>query len=102
MEPAIARLGTLPCNEHPMAEYPPDVRNEINVLEGDTFFISEAGNVAQPGPYGLFSRDTRFLSRYRLTINEQRPRVLTSREVHYFSAAFFLSNPPLGGIPEQR
>jgi glycogen debranching enzyme len=84
-----------------MAEHPPDVRNEIKVLEGDTFFISDdAGNVSQPGPYGLFSRDTRFLSRYRLMINGQCPQVLTSREVHYFSAAFFLSNPPLEGIPE--
>jgi hypothetical protein len=48
------------ATEHPMAEYPPDVRNEIKVLEGDTFFISDdAGNVSQPGPYGLFSSDTR-------------------------------------------
>jgi glycogen debranching enzyme len=84
-----------------MAEYPPDVRNEIKVLEDDTFFGSDdTGNVSQPGPYGLFSRDTRFLSRYQLMINGQCPQVLTSREVHYFSAAFFLSNPPLEGIPE--
>jgi glycogen debranching enzyme len=84
-----------------MTEYPPDIRNEIKVLEGDTFFISDdCGNVRQLGPYGLFHRDTRFLSRYWVEVNGEIPLVLTSKEVDYFSAAFFLSNPPLYGIQE--
>jgi glycogen debranching enzyme len=84
-----------------MAEYPPDIKNEIKVLEGDTFFVSDdRGNVHEMGPYGLFPKDTRFLSRYWVEINGQIPSVLTSKEIDYFSAAFFLSNPPLDGISE--
>jgi hypothetical protein len=72
-----------------MAMHPPDVRNQIKVLEGDTFFISDdCGNVQEVGPYGLFHKDTRFLSRYWLEINGRVPSVLTSKEVDYFSAAF--------------
>ena len=47
---------------------------------------------------GLFAADTRFLSRLVLTINGERPLLLSSAKVEYFSAAFFLRNP-LAGRP---
>ncbi|HEU4448685.1 MAG TPA: glycogen debranching N-terminal domain-containing protein, partial [Gaiellaceae bacterium] len=47
---------------------------------------------------GLFAHDTRFLSRWELTINSARPLVLSSRKVEYYSAAFFLRNPVAGGL----
>ncbi len=82
-----------------MPEYLPYVKNEIKVLEGDTFFVSDGqGDVEALGPYGLFHKDTRFLSRYWIEINGRETQLLTSHEVDYFSAAFFLSNPPLDGI----
>jgi glycogen debranching enzyme len=81
-----------------MAKPPPDLRNEIKVFEGNSFFVSDdCGNVHDAGPYGLFYNDTRFLSRYWVEVNGQRPWVLTSKAVDFFSAAFFLANPPLDG-----
>ena len=47
---------------------------------------------------GLFAHDTRFLSRWALTINGARPLILSSRKVEYYSAAFFLRNPVVGGL----
>lgn len=48
---------------------PPDIRHEIKILDGDTFFISdERGDVPQSGPFGLFFRDTRHLSRFALVV----------------------------------
>src|SRR5262245_42170965 len=48
---------------------------------------------------GLFAKDTRRLSRFVLTINGQRPLLLSSGQVEYFSAAFYLRNP-LAALPQ--
>lgn len=75
--------------------------DEVQVLEGSTFMISSpTGDVVEGGVHGLFHRDTRFLSRYRLTVNGETPLALTSRAVDHYSAAFFLTNPPAGDLPE--
>src|SRR3989454_7692082 len=72
---------------------------QLRILEGATFCIcDELGDLQGKGE-GLFSEDTRFLSRFRLTINGQRPLLLSSDKVEYFSAAFFLRNP-LAGLPQ--
>src|SRR5688500_20117784 len=47
---------------------------------------------------GLFAHDTRFLSRWVLTINGARPLILSSRKVEDYSAAFFLRNPVAGDL----
>src|SRR6266498_1022403 len=47
---------------------------------------------------GLFADDTRFLSRWRLTIDGAGPLVLSSDKVNYFSAAFYLRNPVVGDL----
>jgi N-terminal domain of (some) glycogen debranching enzymes len=41
-------------------------------------------------PTGLFSFDTRFLSKWVLTVNGQRLNSLSVEDLHYFEARFFL------------
>src|SRR5436190_21575137 len=48
---------------------------------------------------GLFHEDTRFLSRFALTVNGARPSLLSSGAGEYDTAAFFLTNSDLDGIP---
>ena len=70
----------------------------LTILEGSTFCVSdELGDISEP-TMGLFADDTRFLSRWVLTINGARPLMLSSRKVEYYSAAFFLRNPVVGGL----
>jgi glycogen debranching enzyme len=70
----------------------------LTILEGSTFCVSdELGDISGP-TMGLFADDTRFLSRWVLTINGARPLILSSRKVEYYSAAFFLRNPVVGDL----
>src|SRR5213593_1923147 len=72
----------------------------VSILEGDTFVVSDRrGDVdSSPAePHGLFHQDTRYLSRWRLTIDGRSPRVLSTDDVNYFSAQFFLV-PPEGSV----
>ena len=70
----------------------------LTILEGSTFCVSdERGDIVEP-TMGFFAHDTRFLSRWALTINGARPLMLASRKVEYYSAAFFLRNPVVGGL----
>ena len=71
----------------------------VSILEGDTFVVSDRrGDVdASPDePHGLFQQDTRFLSRWRLTVDGRPPAVLSTDDVNYFSAQFFLVPPDSG------
>jgi glycogen debranching enzyme len=71
---------------------------QLRILEGATFCIcDELGDLQAEGE-GLFSEDTRFLSRFRLTINGKRPLLLSSDKIEYFSAAFFMRNPLVGDL----
>jgi len=74
----------------------------IQVLDGSTFMISDQfGDVREGSAAGLYHEDTRHLSRWVLTLNGARPILLTSEEVDYYSAAFFLTNPDLDGLPSK-
>jgi glycogen debranching enzyme len=71
---------------------------QITILEGATFCVSdELGDLTEP-TNGFFDEDTRFLSHLRLTINGARPLLLSHGKVEYYSAAWFLRNPPIGGL----
>jgi len=71
----------------------------ITILEGSTFCIcDELGDVGGWPTSGFFTDDTRFLSALLLTINGRRPLLLSSGKVDYFSAAFYLRNPPVDGL----
>jgi glycogen debranching enzyme len=62
-------------------------------LDGNTFVISDAGGdiVSSPtDPTGLFSFDTRFLSKWVLTVNGERLNPLSTDDLQYFQTRFFL------------
>ena len=72
----------------------------MSILEGDTFVVSDrTGDIdASPDePHGLFQQDTRFLSRWQLTVDGGSPAVLSTDDVDYFAAQFFLA-PPGGTV----
>jgi glycogen debranching enzyme len=72
----------------------------IQVLEGSTFMLSDpVGDVIEGSVAGLYHEDTRHLNRFVLTIGGTTPTVLTSREIDYYSASFFTTNPDLDGLP---
>jgi glycogen debranching enzyme len=74
----------------------------ISILDGATFVVSDRHGDIEAGPdqvEGLFHRDTRFLSRWILTVDGRRPDVLSVENGKYFEAQFFLY-PPTGTIYE--
>ncbi len=70
----------------------------LTILEGSTFCICDDIGDLDGKTSGLFADDTRFLSRLELRVNGERPLLLSSGKVEYFSAAFFLRNPLAGGL----
>ena len=77
----------------------------LTVLDGNTFFVSDAAGDVEPGTdaNGFFHADMRHLSTWRLFVNGAPLHVLTSRTVDYYSASVFGTlatvsvgeNPPL-------
>ena len=70
----------------------------FTILEGSTFCVSDERGDLEGPTTGLFASDTRFLSRWVLTVNGARPHVLSADKVDYFSAAFYLRNPVAGAL----
>ena len=67
--------------------------NQVRILDGNTFVVSdERGDIeaSLTDPTGLFSFDTRFLSRWVLTVNGQRLTPLSVDDLQYFETRFFL------------
>ncbi|MGO8870195.1 MAG: glycogen debranching N-terminal domain-containing protein [Acidimicrobiales bacterium] len=65
----------------------------VKILDGNTFVVSDGrGDIeASPtDPTGLFSFDTRFLSRWVLSVNGERLNALSADDLQYFEARFFL------------
>src|ERR671936_218275 len=65
----------------------------VQILDGNTFVVSDSrGDIeASPtDPTGLFSFDTRFLSRWVLTVDGQRLTPLSVDDLQYFETRFFL------------
>jgi glycogen debranching enzyme len=65
----------------------------VQILEGNTFVVSDdKGDIeaSRTDPTGLFSFDTRFLSKWVLTVNGQRLTALSTDDLHYFQTRFFL------------
>ena len=73
---------------------------ELTILEGSTFCICDEIGDLDGMTSGFFADDTRFLSRLELRINGERPLLLSSGKVEYFSAAFFLRNPLARGLDQ--
>ena len=70
----------------------------ITILEGSNFCISDQNGDFTFTTSGLYAYDTRFLSHLELTINGERPRLLSAGKAEYYSAAYFLRNPPAGEL----
>jgi glycogen debranching enzyme len=65
----------------------------VKILDGNTFVVSDSrGDIeASPSdPTGLFAWDTRFLSRWVLTIDGNRLNPLSVDDLQYFETRFFL------------
>ena len=65
----------------------------VRILDGNTFVVcDERGDVeASPTePTGLFSFDTRFLSKWVLTIDGRKLNSLSVDDLQYFQSRFFL------------
>jgi glycogen debranching enzyme len=71
--------------------------NVISVLQGNTFVVSDRrGDVladAKLPPHGFFSEDTRFVSRWELTVEGVPTDILSIAQPEYFVAQFFLIPP---------
>jgi glycogen debranching enzyme len=74
------------------------VAGQLRILEGATFCICNELGDFTASVEGLFAEDTRFLSRFSLRINGEKPLLLSSDKIEYFSAAFFMRNPLAGGL----
>lgn len=65
----------------------------VQILDGNTFLVSDTRGDIEASitdPTGLFSFDTRFLSRWVLTVNGQRLNALSVDDLQYFETRFFL------------
>ena len=65
----------------------------VKILDGNTFVVSDSrGDIeaSLTDPTGLFSFDTRFLSRWVLTVNGERLNPLSVDDLQYFETRFFL------------
>jgi glycogen debranching enzyme len=65
----------------------------VKILDGNTFVVSDArGDIeaSLTDPTGLFSFDTRFLSKWVLTVNGERLNPLSVDDLQYFETRFFL------------
>jgi glycogen debranching enzyme len=64
----------------------------ISILDGSTFVVSNRSGDLDATPtdnHGLFLEDTRFLSRWILTVGGIRPKTLSVDEQSYFKVQFF-------------
>ena len=72
----------------------------VKILDGNTFVVSDASGDIEASltdPTGLFSYDTRFLSRWVLTVNGERLNPLSVDDLQYFETRFFLV-PGMGTV----
>jgi glycogen debranching enzyme len=66
----------------------------VSILDGNEFVVSDIRGDLEATPtdnHGLFRDDTRFLSRWILTINGRRPQLLSTDDLAYFRVRFFLA-----------
>jgi glycogen debranching enzyme len=102
--PADPTPGLTPNERIPsrtVRKLPPDLGPAtVAVLDGLTFMFSNAaGDVPRNSIGGLMRADTRFLNRWELTVNGSPLLVLSAGTVEHYSAAFFLTNSDLPGLP---
>jgi glycogen debranching enzyme len=70
------------------------ITQTISILDGNKFVVSNLQGDIEATPtdnHGLFLDDTRFLSRWVLSINGMRPKVLSVDDTAYYAAQHFLA-----------
>lgn len=68
----------------------------ITINQGNTFMVTNLRGEIEPyEEHGVFARDTRFISAYRLTLNQAPWTLLSSSAITYHSAGFEFVNPTL-------
>ena len=93
----------IPAPEQPAKDAPPVLVTDLAsktlaVKEGETFLYSDLeGNLDHGGDYGLglYSRDTRYLSHFRMTISGRDPVLLSSSSERAYMSYVDLTNPDL-------
>ncbi|MGH9045314.1 MAG: amylo-alpha-1,6-glucosidase [Acidimicrobiales bacterium] len=74
---------------------------EITIVEGSSFCISErTGDISAGGSHGLFCRDNRFLSRWKLEVDGRSAQPLTVERTAPFAASFTARQPPHEGLAD--
>ena len=71
----------------------------VKILDGNTFVVSDrSGDIeaSASDPTGLFSFDTRFLSKWILTVDGHRLSALSTRS--FTLAVLDIAPPPEGGL----
>ncbi len=67
--------------------------DQVKILDGNRFVVSDDNGDIDASPTdaaGFFAFDTRFLSKWVLTVNSQRLNPLSVDDLHYFETKFFL------------
>ena len=76
----------------------PAASGVVTLVEGVTFALSgRTGDIRPGAEQGLFFRDTRFLSRFELTVDGQALEPLSAALTAPFSATFVGRRPPRPG-----
>ena len=94
-------MTTDPAAQHDLdlagepAPLPSDV---VTLVEGSSFCVcGRTGDIDANSPQGLFVRDTRLLSSWRLRIGGQQPQLLTAVKPDPFHIRFVARMPPRAG-----
>jgi hypothetical protein len=78
----------------------------LTINQGNTFMVTDLrGEIHPHAEQGVFAHDTRFVSAYRLTINQAEWILLSSSNLSYYAAGFEFVNPAIqtadGDLPER-
>ena len=78
----------------------------LTINQGNTFMVTDLrGEIHPHAEQGIFAHDTRFVSAYRLTINQAEWKLLSSSNLAYYAAGFEFINSAIetadGHLPEQ-
>ncbi|MEA2645525.1 MAG: hypothetical protein QOE92_608 [Chloroflexota bacterium] len=68
-------------------------------VDGTSFILANRAGDISGGRLGLFVRDTRYLSTWRLLVDGRLPNLLTSHHVDHYSSLVFLMNADSGSLP---
>ncbi|MDG4809853.1 glycogen debranching N-terminal domain-containing protein [Micromonospora sp. WMMD1120] len=70
-----------------------DIEGTVACIDGNTFMVSDASGDVESSPatpVGLFAADSRFLSRWRLTVNGECMTALSVDDSQYYEVTFFV------------